>query len=557
MIQADLSTFNSGCPQQKQPGKLDKLHHVEHCLWKLTEFLNPYLPLANTNVTDFITDNQWKNYLPENIQQELLELTEDQLLKLPHLNKELNFSENYSSTAGNEKSQAVGEYSCTWRHKTLSHLLRDADYYSLQSMNILTNISDLKQKLHLNLETDLFLTTFMSEKKSHEVKVMSKLCDALCKQFAIQTVVDLGSGKGYLGVQLAENYQLRVIGIDASLIHTLGARKRASILKKQQPKSIKKKPQKISNTEQSFLTRKDFHENTGLNKTNLSNDNENLSEHLTNKPEDSFPSQENSNNGFYLPTAAFVDNNTDIIQLLSNEVDVSHLNGKLQVLVTGLHTCGNLCPSALQFFSGNPAAWVLCSVACCYHLLDEENISTDDFQSGTPSGFPMSSFLRKRKFKLGRGARNLASQSISRNMSSGQLQGHSLFQRALLQKIIQETVDPEFHKPTEASSKLRKLGSKCSTFLEYVKKAFIKLGFSSDHICEQVISGFITRYEDEKKKLAAFFQLKTVLAPIIEAIIILDRLYFLLEQDTVSDAYICQLFDPLISPRCYAIIAYK
>lgn len=247
MIQADLSTFNSGCPQQKQTGNLDKLHHVEHCLWKLTEFLNPYLPLANTNVTDFITDNQWQNYLPANIQQELLELTEDQLLKLPHLNKELNFSENYLLTAGNEKSQAVGKYSCTWRHKTLSHLLRDADYYSLQSMNILTNISDLKQKLHLNLETDLFLTTFMSEKKSHEVKVMSKLCDALCKQFAIQTVVDLGSGKGYLGVQLADNYQLQVIGIDASLIHTLGAKKTcfdtkeatAQVNKKEATKNIK------------------------------------------------------------------------------------------------------------------------------------------------------------------------------------------------------------------------------------------------------------------------------------------------------------------------------
>lgn len=76
----------------------------------------------------------------------------------------------------------------------------------------------------------------------------------------------------------------------------------------------------------------------------------------------------------------------------------------------------------------------------------------------------------------------LISLSLSLLVSLHQLQGHSLFQRALLQKIIQETVDPEFHKPTEASSKLRKLGSKCSTFLEYVKKAFIKLGFSSDHV---------------------------------------------------------------------------
>ena len=93
MNETDKSTFNSTCPQQEQLEKIEKLHHVEQCLCKLTEFLDPYLPFANSNVTDFITDNQWNCYLPTNIQQELLQLTEDQLQRLPHLNKEADFSE--------------------------------------------------------------------------------------------------------------------------------------------------------------------------------------------------------------------------------------------------------------------------------------------------------------------------------------------------------------------------------------------------------------------------------------------------------------------------------
>lgn len=561
MTESDASTVNSDYPQQRQAPKLEKLFHIEQCLVKLTEFLNPYLPLANANVTEFITDDQWTCYLPTNIQQELLQLTEDQLQRLPLLNEDTHFSEGYSSETECPKRVKLLGNSCSWNHESLFDFLQEAHSCSLELMDILTPIAELKKRLHLNLEMNLFLPpTFMSEKKSHEVMVMSKVCDALCKQFGIETVVDLGSGKGYLGVHLADNHGLQVIGIDASAIHTLGAKKRASILKKHQPKMAKNSQQKLSNTQLPIANGQDFHKNDdALDKRKLSNKNDKRSDDVTDKLANSVSNKSNSKNGFYLPTAAFVDNDTNIMQLLSKEIDVSNLNGKLQVLVTGLHTCGNLCPTILRFFSGNPAASVLCNVACCYHLLEEEEEEEEkvDIDTSSRCGFPMSSFLRKRKFQLGRGARNLASQSIFRNMSSDQLQGNAFFQRALLQKIIQDTVDPKFHRSTEVSSKLRKLGSKCSSFLEYVTKAFGKLGFSCEHICDQLLSDFLTKYEDEKRKLAAFFQLKTVLAPSLEAIIILDRLYFLFEQATVSDAYICQLFDPLISPRCYGIIAYK
>lgn len=51
-----------------------------------------------------------------------------------------------------------------------------------------------------------------------------------------------------------------------------------------------------------------------------------------------------------------------------------------------------------------------------------------------------------------------------------------------------------------------------------------------EQITEELVDSYCQKYEDQKKKFAAFFQLKTVLAPCIEAVVVLDRLCFLLEQ---------------------------
>ena len=42
------------------------------------------------------------------------------------------------------------------------------------------------------------------------------------------------------------------------------------------------------------------------------------------------------------------------------------------VLMSGLHTCGNLAASMLLLFSTSGATVVMCNVGCCYHLLEEQ-----------------------------------------------------------------------------------------------------------------------------------------------------------------------------------------
>ncbi|TNN28592.1 Methyltransferase-like protein 25 [Liparis tanakae] len=52
-------------------------------------------------------------------------------------------------------------------------------------------------------------------------------------------------------------------------------------------------------------------------------------------------------------------------------------------------------------------------------------------------------------------------------------------------------------------------------------------------------------------------QLKVTLAPCIEGLILLDRLCYLKEQEDLSFSALVQLFDPLLSPRCYAVVGLK
>jgi len=65
-----------------------------------------------------------------------------------------------------------------------------------------------------------------------------------------------------------------------------------------------------------------------------------------------------------------------------------------------------------------------------------------------------------------------------------------------------------------------------------------------------------------KSKFDVFIQLKQILSPIVEYVILLDRLVFLYEQEEKNNAsfkmsnYLVKLFDPAVSPRCHALISF-
>uniref|UniRef100_A0A8C4PX01 Methyltransferase domain-containing protein n=1 Tax=Eptatretus burgeri TaxID=7764 RepID=A0A8C4PX01_EPTBU len=69
-------------------------------------------------------------------------------------------------------------------------------------------------------------------------------------------------------------------------------------------------------------------------------------------------------------------------------------------VLVGLHTCGNLGSNILRVFLCHKQLRALSNVGCCYHLLTETSPLGADAED--PCGFPMSQFLLKSGFMLGR-----------------------------------------------------------------------------------------------------------------------------------------------------------
>ncbi|XP_001809803.1 probable methyltransferase-like protein 25 [Tribolium castaneum] len=377
----------------------------------------------------------------------------------------------------------------------LKQFVEDSSKFTLKNCHVCLNLDSFTQKLQSwGCDTlDTFkLEIFMNAKKSHEVEILSAVAAALFRVSQASHVVDLGDGKGYLSSMLALQHQIPVVGIDASNTNTCGAIKRATKLSKVW-NGIPKAPHK-----------------------SLPKKTENFaSPHVE----------------LYKQVTRFVDERFDLLGLVRDVFpNVSHLG------LVGLHTCGDLAASSLKIFSRNEAVKSVCNVGCCYHLLDE-------------SGFPLSRFLTDRGFVLGRSARMIANQSVERVLQEGELPNITIFYRAILQVLLEEFCTDL---PTKHVGKFRKVPV---NFLDYVRLALKRIDVTLD-LTDNEVGAIFSRYEKRLNELNVFYLLRCKLSPVVESLILLDRLLFLQEQG-FENSFLVQFFDPVVSPRCYGIVAVK
>lgn len=62
----------------------------------------------------------------------------------------------------------------------------------------------------------------MKDKKVHEVERLSFLVNKLNKENDVQTVIDIGAGKGYISQVLALQFGLNVINLEGQSTHNEG-----------------------------------------------------------------------------------------------------------------------------------------------------------------------------------------------------------------------------------------------------------------------------------------------------------------------------------------------
>jgi len=243
-------------------------------------------------------------------------------------------------------------------------------------------------------------------------------------------------------------------------------------------------------------------------------------------------------------------------------------------------------------------------------------VKVDGSLSERQADFPMSKYLTNPSsssssspLSLGRNARMLGNQPPARSAAFQRQPDDSLFLRAVLEVILRRhfCVDQNF------DARVGKIRN-CEGDVEYLEKALQKLGFRvvEDHsggvgkggeggkeansdsrentdaknepidgkedgfsdqqrtcakdslssskpqqIRRHELNAYLKQFSDKKRRLSSFFQLRTLLAPVIEAVIVLDRLAFLWETQDVVRAGILDIFDPVQSPRCYAVVGSK
>ncbi|XP_070363314.1 probable methyltransferase-like protein 25 isoform X2 [Equus asinus] len=553
----------------------------------LLRFLREALAISNAHTVDFYTESLWE---------QLVDLPPERVLAV--LRRSAAETEARPSEARplveGEREAGITDFPkifCETSQKLVSveGFALAAKYYSIQNLGICTPFEQLlvalrgnqKQRTGENVKPD----EFMNLKKSHEVQAMSEVISSVAEYCGIKQVIDLGSGKGYLSSFLSLKYGLKVYGIDSSNTNTHGAEERNRKLKKHWKVYHTRskldvnglvlkmaKERKVqdginckadiegdcdsSPANQEEKSTSDFLPDfSGSVISNIRKQMENLHVHShqednlcfgnafslidllpinaieptsscripkrkmseANKERRKTTSKSNESN-MYSPLTSFITADSDLNDIIK---DLENC------LMVGLHTCGDLAPNTLRIFTSKSEIKGVCSVGCCYHLLSEEFENPPKECTQQKWGFPMSCYLKEERWCCGRNARMSACLALERVAVGRGLPTESLFYRAVLQDIIKDC-----YGITKCDQHVGKIYSKSSSFLDYVRKSLKKLGL------------------DESK-------LKVVLAPCIETLILLDRLCYLKEQEDIAWSALVKLFDPVKSPRCYAVIALK
>jgi len=365
-------------------------------------------------------------------------------------------------------------------------------------------------------------TSLMKQKKKYEIKLLGDLIIKEANKKNINTIIDVGCGKGYLTNYISLNSELRVIGIEGD------------------ENNINKMMIRINKIEKN-------------NKENISKA-EGYTAFLTSEitPEE------------FKKIACINDEN---------------------VLLTGLHPCGDLTPILMRLFKNLEQIKSLIFVGCCYNKLSENpllfNLNNNDILAQSNKyGFPMSEYLlTKNKIKF-----HLSNSYVSSNPHPSSRTRENWFY-AYKMKSYRSALELFIHTNLPNYLEIHYIGqireNYSKSFGDYLKKGLInirkyssKFTFNNKNYCIELnnwIDNFTSKNDIIKignefyKSLNPFNEiifecaimiiLDARISQIMEGLIVADRVLFLKQFCSYVSAR--RLFHPFISPRGIVIIADK
>ncbi|KAL9998860.1 putative Methyltransferase domain-containing protein [Helianthus debilis subsp. tardiflorus] len=412
---------------------------------------------------------------------------------------------------------------------------------TLSSLAFPREQADLK-KLLPNMQVALLnnvITQGMNPKKRHEIEALAAVVGSVARDVETNTIIDLGAGQGYLSQVLSFEYQLSVIAIDASSHHGRVTHERAERIKK--------------------------HYEAKMRKSSL------------------------GGKGVTIPrTVTCRVLSSDMLTALLNSKDGDErcqnqsTNDTCPLLLTGLHACGDLSVTMLRAFLESKEVKAVVSIGCCYNLLSEE-------EDNALCGFPISRGVKSTGLHLGRNSRDLACQSADRwkvmekdaSLHNFELHAFRAAFQLLLSRYFPETLsgsptigrqgktlrrqqqnsrmnglatDGCSCKPDSTNGKDEHVDT-CSLFEKFSKSGLHRLNLNQPHDVD--FAGIWKEAEPFVGVIGPYWSLRAALGPVLETLILLDRLLFLQEQGDSVEAIMVPIFNPNISPRNVALIAKK
>ncbi|CAL1386189.1 unnamed protein product [Linum trigynum] len=499
----------------------------------IVEFIQPYNFLITAQVVNFFTDRLW-----EALDKEWVDCLRNEpvqhLLLIP------------SGVVQDHWPASLKQFILTLR--------------SLAFPREQVNLQKLFPKLNMTSLSSV-LSQGMNKKKRHEIEVLSAIVSSITNEVGAEVIVDVGAGQGYLAQVLSFQYHHHVVAIDACSHHGKVTESRAERIRKHYAAQMRKlgSGNGTISTPRTITCRV-------------------LSTDMLKSLADIVPPADDVKGA----------------QLINQDTE-----GKASLVLAGLHACGDLSVTMLKTFSECKDAKAIISIGCCYNLLSEECFNS----AGSQTGFPVSNGVRATSISLGKSSRDLACQSAERwsclDKDAG-LQNFDLHAfRAVFQKVLFKyypgiiTSRPSVGRQGKALRRKQQRGvpyslenaedddynsalninansngaacdlvneglaapDKCTLFEKFSVSGLSRLGL--EPLQEIDFHEIWSESQPYAELIGPYWSLRAAMGPVLETLLLLDRVLFLQEQDGLLDVAMFPIFDPALSPRNLAIIARR
>ncbi|XP_012234528.1 methyltransferase-like protein 25B [Linepithema humile] len=339
-------------------------------------------------------------------------------------------------------------------------------------------------------------------KKRHEIQQITQICTDCAQESGTKCIVDIGAGMGHLARSLAFKCGLCVTCIEQDVLLSQQARKWDKELLVSLSKHLPDLPVDLPQHVSLKL------ENTTLDQTKTIK---------------------------------------NIQKIFSNNFNLDEKKSRFGIV--GLHPCGDLAAMLLKLYTSQCEARFICIVGCCYMKLTFEH--PDDVLNGYPLSKYLSSFTNH---KLSYTALEVACHAIESycdKLRTGNYE--DLIVHAY--RAVLETVLIKRNKELRHSQVKNVKVTKPMTFEQYCTAATAEFELHLQLKDSDFQNPQIKYYLSQWQQVVIFGALRTMLAPLVETVVLLDRFLYLSENNLPP--ILKPIFDARLSPRNFILFSVK